>query len=132
MTTARTTRTRAGNRWTEARFWAFLRSALRAASVRWPPKADALRAARRPYTAGDNPRQRWEYQCAKCGGWFAGKRVALDHIVPCGELRDWAHVADFARRLYCEADGYRVLCEACHGKRHKHTQTRADTHDNTK
>ena len=111
-------RTRASNRWTESRFWAFLRSNLRRASVRWPPRPDAKNAARREY-AGDNKRQKWEYQCESCGGWYMGKEVEVDHRVPCGSLKSYEDVEGFVRRLFCEAAGFRVLCKACHKERKK-------------
>lgn len=109
----RVAKTRAGGRWTEARWWGFLRSGLRRMSVRWPPKADALRAARRAYV-GPNKRRSWEYRCAACGGWFAGKDVAVDHVVPCGTLRSFADLAGFVERLFCEAGGFQVICTNCH------------------
>ena len=103
----------AGGRWSRAKFFSFIRSALRSASIRWPPKGDAMRAARRAYT-GENKRRKWEYLCAECGGWFAGKDVAVDHIVPCGKLREFSDLPGFVERLLCEEDGFRVLCDSCH------------------
>ena len=105
---------RAGGTWTEARYWQFVRSGLRQLSRRWPPRAAALKASRRKYV-GPNKRQKWEHQCAECGGWFMAKHVQVDHIEPCGNLRD--DVAGFVARLFCEADGLRVLCHSCHQAR---------------
>jgi hypothetical protein len=83
-------------------------------SRRWPPIVrHALHAARRPYV-GPNKRQKWEYQCAECGGWFKGDCVAVDHIAPAGKLTAWDDVEPFLRRLLCEADGLRVVCDCCH------------------
>ena len=96
----------------------FIRSGLRRMSVRWAPQQACRQAARRPYT-GSNKRQKWEYQCDECGGWFAGKDVATHHKVPCGTLKDWGDIEGFARRLFCEADGFVVLCDACHGEAHQ-------------
>jgi len=112
----RVPRTRAGGEWTEAAFWGFLRSHLRLLSRSWPPRAQAMRAARRPYR-GPDKRRKWEYLCAACGEWQHGKDVQVDHVEPCGELRDWSHVEPFVRRLLCEADGLRVLCKKCHRER---------------
>ena len=112
-----TLKSRASGRWTEARFWQFLRSALRQASIRWPPKADAMRAARRPYD-GANPRQKWEYLCADCGAWCMGKNVAAHHVEPCGTLRSYSDLPAFVRREFCEVDGYEVLCQDCHKDKH--------------
>ena len=105
---------RNSHRWTEARFWQFIRSALRAASARWQPASDALEAVKRHSQSKTNKRLKWEYQCAGCEGWFARKQVELDHIVEVGELREADDLPGFVTRLFCEQDGYQVLCEQCH------------------
>ena len=105
-----------GGRWTTARFWGFLRSSLRSASVRWGPIQDARKAARRAYS-GPNARQKWEYQCAGCGRWFKGTDCQVDHVEPVGALKDWADLPGFCQRLFCEVNGLRVLCSSCHEKR---------------
>lgn len=102
---------RAGGEWTEARYWQFVRSGLRQLSRRWPPRAAALKAARRRYT-GPNTRQKWEHQCADCQQWFKLSDVEADHIIPCGSVR--GDVDGFVARLLCEIDGWRVLCKPCH------------------
>lgn len=115
--TSRVDRPRAGGEWTEAAFWGFLRSGFRQMSRRWPPIVrHALHAARRPYV-GPNARQKWEYSCAACGGWFAGKEIAVDHIEALGPLKSWDDVAGFLQRLFVEVDGLRVVCHVCHERR---------------
>lgn len=110
-------RTRAGGEWTEARFYSFLRSGLRQLSRRWPPLVRlAANAVRRP-SQSDNKRQKWEYQCQECQGWFMRKNIEVDHVVPCGSLRSLEDIAGFVERLFCETDGLRVLCETCHAAR---------------
>lgn len=106
-------KTRAGGTWTEARFWGFVRSNLRRAQ--WPPLYHVKKSAERPYK-GDNPRQKYEYQCAACKGWFKGSETQVDHIKPCGSLKDYADLPEFVKTLYCEADNLRVLCKGCHQK----------------
>lgn len=115
--TDRVARPRAGGEWTEAAFWGFLRSGFRQMSRRWPPIVrHALHAARRPYV-GPNVRQKWEYNCAACGGWFPGKAIAVDHVEALGPLKSWADVVGFLQRLFVEVDGLRVVCEVCHERR---------------
>lgn len=109
----RVPKTRAGKTWTEARFWSFLRSALRLASRKWPPRRIALEASRRSYD-GPNVRQKWEYQCAVCGRWWSAKQIEVDHISPCGSLRSFGDLATFAERLFCEAEHLRVVDKVCH------------------
>lgn len=113
---AKPPKTRAGNLWTEARYWGFIRSGLRGISKRWPPRSQALKDSRRAYI-GENPRQKYEYQCAGCLHWFPAKLVQVDHVIPCGELRAYSDLPQFVERLFCESDNLRVLCHACHALR---------------
>lgn len=104
-----------GSRWTRARFFAFIRTALRKASVKWPPRIDVKVAARRKVqTPGRSKQQKWEFVCAQCGGWFPDKEVEVDHIVPCGKLASFEDIGPFCQRLFVEADGLRLVCHKCH------------------
>jgi len=120
--TDRVPRTRAGGTWTEAAFWGYLRSGLRQLSKRWPPRRQALIDARVPYE-GPNTRRKWEYLCAKCKRLHHGRHVQVDHVVPCGSLRSWEDLAPFAQRLFCEVEGFQVLCKSCH---HRGTQAQRE------
>lgn len=106
---------RANGQWTEARFWSFVRSNLRLLSRKWPPVFAALKNARREF--GGDGRQKWEYQCALCGGWFKGTEAQVDHIVPCGSIQRVEDVGPFLTRLLVEADGLQVVCKTCHGQK---------------
>ena len=117
--TSRVPRTRAGAEWTEAAFWGFLRSGLRQLSRRWPPLVRLALNVNRRKSQSENKRLKWEFQCDHCSGWFARKNVDVDHIVACGSLKSFADLSVFAERLFCEADGLRVLCSDCHQKRTK-------------
>lgn len=109
--------------WTQARFWGFVRSGLRSASSRWPPKYQALANAKRKYE-GPNKRQKWEYQCASCGGWFPTKEVSVDHIEPVGTLKDYEDLPEFVQRLFCGIEGLQILCSSCHSKKTKEERTK--------
>lgn len=113
-------KTRAGGRWTQARYDSFIRSALRRAFIKWPVQYDVRREARRDYQ-GDNPRQKHEYQCALCEGWFAAKETQVDHFPPCGSLRP---LDTFVERLFCERKGLRLLCKPCHKQVTKEQRTK--------
>jgi hypothetical protein len=114
--TDRVPRTRAGNQWTEASFWAFIRSGFRQLSQRWPPIHKAAEERRRPNESGIK-KFKWQYQCDCCEAWYYRKEVQVDHIVPCGTLKSFADLSEFADRLFCESSGLRVLCVECHQKR---------------
>lgn len=99
--------------WSEAKYWAFIRSTLRAGASRWPPKYEVLKEARRPYD-GPDKRTKWEFQCAKCKGWFKSTQVSVDHIVPAGSINKFEDVAGFVERLFTGTDGLQVLCDTDH------------------
>ena len=103
------------NTWTQARFNAFVKSALRSASVRWPPRYQVLSEA---YVGTKtNPktnRQAKFYKCAKCLFDFVGKDVQVNHktpVVPVSGFDSWDGVIS---RMFCEKSGLEVLCIPCH------------------
>lgn len=99
---------------TEAQFLSWVRSALRAKSLRWPPRAKALELARRKYI-GPNKLQKWEYQCKICEKWFKLKDVAVDHFPKsAGSILSIEDIGKFTDRLYCETDNLRILCHEDH------------------
>ncbi len=88
-------------------------------SQRWKPIYQTYALSKRTATVEDRRahgnRIKFTHQCAKCGGWFPKKMVEVDHIVPCGTLKDIATDAGpFILRMLCEADGLRLLCNPCH------------------
>lgn len=98
--------------WSIARYKTFVRSALRKAWSKWPPKFVALRRAQRP-SQSDNKKLKWEYQCAHCKEWHRGDFVSVDHIVPWGD--PWSMTFEAAiRALLVGADELQVLCNTCH------------------
>lgn len=110
----RVPRTRAGGEWTEARYWQFIRAALRAGAQRFPPVVrQALEAVKRKSESKDNPRLKWEYQCKICGLWYSRKLVRVDHIVPCGSLKKYSDLPGFVERMFCEPSGLQILCVDC-------------------
>jgi len=94
--------------WTEARYRQFIRSALRSAWNRWPPKYEALNKARRIV---EGQRHKYEYQCNKCKQWFKQKGVQVDHISSAGSDSSWDNFID---RLFVGVDKLQVLCRPCH------------------
>lgn len=121
MAKQRVPRTRAGEQWTEARYWQFIRSALRQAFSKYPAKFAAKVAARRTVTG---KRHRYEYQCNHCEHWFKDKEVQVDHIIPAGSLRCYDDLAGFVERLFCEPRDLQVLCKPCHAIKTKEERNR--------
>ncbi len=107
-------RTRNAETWTEASYFAAIRSALRQKFRYWKPATNCLNAAKRPSKAA-NKRLKWEFSCAKCKGWFARKEVQIDHVVPCGSLKSLKDIPAFVKRLTPESeDAFTILCKGCH------------------
>lgn len=116
---------------TEAQYLAWIRSALRSKSLRWPPRAEALKLARRAYK-GPNKLQKWQYECAMCGKWFMGKEVVVDHYpVAAGSILRWEDIGAFANNLYCETSNLRVLDKQCHDA-HTHAEKTGMTIEDAK
>ncbi len=106
--------TRCNSTMTESAYLAWIRSALRSKSLRWPPRASALVAARQPYN-GENKLQKWVYKCAICKQMFKGKEVVVDHYPkPAGSILTTSDIGPFAENLFCEVDNLRCLCVQCH------------------
>jgi len=101
----RVERTRNGGTWTEARYFSFIRSALRSAFQKWGPKHEAKKLAKRGYN---------QYECAHCGEIYGNKDTEVDHIEPAGSLKAYDDLPAFVERMFCEVDGFQVLCKACH------------------
>ncbi len=101
---------------TEAEFWAFILSALRAATKFWKPKMIKLRAGRRPSQSA-NKRLRWENSCEHCLQWFPESEIEVDHIVPCGGINGIDKVVGWIKRAFVEVEGFQRLCKTCHKKK---------------
>lgn len=84
----------------------FVIASLRRASIRWPPRNEALKLARV---------SRGLYKCSSCGLVFKKKEVHLDHINPVvSPEHGFTGYDDFIERLFCEAEGFQLLCKNCH------------------
>lgn len=103
------------DQWTESRFNSFIKSALRSASVRWPPRYETLSDA---YVGTiknvKTGRMAKHYQCNCCKKAFPAKEVQVNHkipVVPVEGFDDWSSVIE---RMFCEKEGLEVLCIPCH------------------
>ena len=112
----RIARTRNAGTMTESMFWSMLRSALRQKSRWWKPIGECKKLAQRAYK-GPNKRQKWEYECSKCKGWFKSDQVNVDHIEPAGSLNCSNDLPAFVDTLFCEQENLQVLCKTCHDQK---------------
>ena len=117
--------------WTEARFRAFIVSALRKASSRWPVKYQVMKEAcvGRSINASTG-KMALHYKCASCCGTFPAKAVAVDHIQPVVATKDgFVNWDTFIARLFCNKEGLQVLCKVCHdAKTAMERKERKDVH----
>jgi len=100
---------------TESGYWGLVRSTLRRGFRFWKPMMIVKQENRRKYV-GLNKRQKWEYQCNVCKGWFKDKEIQVDHIIPVGSLKCSEDLARFLERLTPE-QGFQVLCKEDHKKK---------------
>ena len=120
-------KTRNSKQWTEARYTQFVRSALRAAFRKWPPKFLVLKkAATEKRINPASGRIAMHYACSTCGKDYPQKQVQVDHIKPVVP-KNFTNWDDFIARLYCEAKGLQVLCKPCHQIKSKQESTKRGT-----
>lgn len=121
-------KTRSNGTMTEAAFWTMIRSTLRQRSRWWKPISACKQDAKRK-NQGPNKRQKFEYQCNKCKGWYADKDTQVDHVVEVGTLKCAEDLPTFVENLFCEKDNLQCLCLNCHNKK---TQAAKADKKNTK
>jgi len=102
--------------WTNSRFSSFIKSALRAASSRWPPSFECLKNAFVGVKENKKTgRQAKHYKCNCCYGEFPSSEVQRDHIIPVIDpfkgFTTWDSVIE---RMFCSAEGFQILCKPCH------------------
>lgn len=116
----------------------FVRQSLRRDSFRWPPRREAMLAARTERRV--NPKTGklcWHVRCALCQREMLEKEGRLDHVKPAGSLYESVVAADddvymsglrnesraayymgsFLQRLLCSVEGFQVLCTICHDQK---------------
>ena len=89
-------------------------------SYKWAPRNKAMQNARRVSQLKDK-RTKWQYQCNGCKEWFKGSQIQLDHVKPKG-LYSKETFFVWLDRLFCEVEGFQVLCVPCHAKKTKQEQ----------
>jgi 5-methylcytosine-specific restriction endonuclease McrA len=102
--------------WTQSRYNSFIKSALRKASIKWPPKYEVLKEASVGRKINVLTGRMAEHKCcADCKLHFPVKLVSVDHIRPVVDPeRGFISWDDVVERMFCEKDGLQVLCKDCH------------------
>lgn len=105
--------------WTDAKFKGWIISLLRRGTMRFPPRNDALRAAKTEKKINvSSGRLAQHYRCAGCGGEFTSKGVVVDHIEPVIQpgvgFTTWD---EYIARMFCPVENLQALCSTCHTKK---------------
>lgn len=103
-------------KWSNSRFKSFITSLIRAGSRKWGPRNLAKLKARNPYKLKNkNGRYVYHSLCAKCNKLIPETESTVDHINPVVDPNvgfvDWD---TYIKRMFCEVDGFQVLCKPCH------------------
>ena len=103
-------------KWTQGKLNSFIKSALRSASQRYPPKYEALnKAFVGKQVNSKTGRIGKHYICNACKGIFPASEVQVDHIHPVIDpdagFVSWDEVV---ARMFCDVDGFQILCLTCH------------------
>lgn len=83
----------------------WITSRLRGQSYKWPPRNEALVRARI---------ERGLYKCSCCRESFKRDNVQIDHIKPVVPFTGWDSFDGFISRLFCDVDGFQIICIICH------------------
>lgn len=84
----------------------FVINTLRRASYRWIPRNEAKKKSK----IGRN-----QYVCNLCKKVFPNKSVKIDHFHPVVDpVVGFTNWDDYINRMFCNEDGYQVLCDVCH------------------
>jgi 5-methylcytosine-specific restriction endonuclease McrA len=105
-----------GGKWTEAKFHSFVKSALRAASRKWPPKFETINDA---YVGtqinASSGRLAKHFRCAACAGLFTSTNIQVDHIHAIIDPKiGFTNWDDVVSAMFCEKENLQVLCKPCH------------------
>lgn len=126
---------RNGGEWSESKFQSFIKSALRSASQRWPPKYAVLKDAFVGVEVNTKTgRKAKHYKCSYCGCHTPSSNCVVDHINPVVPVTGFISWDNVIENLFCEKEGLQVLCKECHAVKTKEENAlrKANTKNNNK
>jgi hypothetical protein len=104
--------------WTEARMNQFIKSALRTASMKWPPRNVCAKKAwvsRGVYLCAGYKTKAHEVKRTSSGS----NNIYVDHIEPVIPPSGFTTWDDAIRRMFPEEEGFQLLCKDCHSEKTK-------------
>lgn len=101
---------------TEAKFVAWLQSALRSVWAKHPSKLTLLQRKRIPLKTGGSKKPIFHVQCEHCKQLFKLRDIEVNHKNKCGGLSDLSKLDNFVRNLLLvQPEDLELLCHDCHG-----------------
>ncbi len=101
--------------WSDAKFKGWIISLLRRGTMKYPPRNEALRAAKTEKKINEKTgRMAQHYRCAGCKEEFPAKGVQVNHVDPVigdSGFIDWD---TYIERMFCPVENLNVLCRTCH------------------
>lgn len=101
---------------TEAKFTAWLQSALRSIWSKHPSKLGLIQKKQVKLKVGPTNKMVYHFRCEHCKQLFKMKECEVNHKKKCGGLSDLSKLNDFVNNLLLvkESD-LELLCHDCHG-----------------
>lgn len=105
--------------WSKSKFNSFIKSALRAASSRWPPSFVCLKEAFVGVKTNEKTgRKAKHYRCNCCFKEVPSSEIQRDHILPVIDpFKGFVSWDEVIKRMFCAADGYQAICKQCHNNK---------------
>jgi len=104
--------------WTPARKHSFIVSVLRTGTRRWPPKYQALAAAKTEKKINvRSGRIAQHFRCALCKEEYSSTGVQVDHISPVVGEEGFTTWDSYIDNMFCEASNFQILCLVCHAQK---------------
>ncbi|QIS79318.1 HNH endonuclease [Pantoea phage vB_PagM_SSEM1] len=101
---------------TEAKFTAWLQSALRGVWAKHPSKLTLLQKKRVALKVGTSKKPIFHVQCEHCHKLFKLKEIEVNHKNKCGGLSDLTKLNEFVHNLLLvQPEDLELLCHDCHG-----------------
>lgn len=101
---------------TEAKFTAWLQSALRSIWAKHPSKLTLIQSRRIALRSAKGARPIWHIQCYHCQKLFKLKEIEVNHKKQCGGLKDLSNRHEFFDNLLLvQPEDLELLCKDCHG-----------------
>ena len=106
---------------TPAKFKSWIVSLLRHGTMRWPPRNEAMKAAKTEKRINKKTgRLAQHYRCAGCSEEFPAKQICVDHIQPViNPSEGFTTWDEYIERMFCPQGNLQCLCKICHDDKTK-------------